>query len=155
MNSFLSLLSIVFSVFSLASCDVSEKKCSEPLDIEPEHKAVLACSGWLNYVEEHVCSIDYVSSIPPEQPNTKIYGRANCADATIIVSTIATDPIFVPIPESEVAATMVHEAAHLEDNCRDRETEAIKAEKKFFLDLCQNINARGPSCPMPRPNEEV
>ncbi len=64
-------------LLSLSSCEIAspEASCSGAAGIDSLHAEQLACVGWLGYVERHICRIDYVDIIPPEQHNTAIKAR--------------------------------------------------------------------------------
>ena len=63
----------------MASCSLVQKdevNCRGAAGLAEEHAAILACADWLNYVKEHVCTVEYVNIIPDENPDIEVYGRA-------------------------------------------------------------------------------
>ncbi len=131
---------------AIASCSLEQtdpSDCRGAAGLDEEHADILACAGWLDYVKERVCTVEYVDIIPTEQPNTRIFGQAFCSDRRIVAATMET--VFKPIDPAEIAITIVHEAAHQEDRCRDREEPAMEAELAFKRDLCASVrlNRRG------------
>jgi len=121
-----------------ASCQLvdSDKPCSGAAGIDSLHAERLACVGWLDYVEAHTCRIDYVDTIPPEQLYTAIYGRANCRDRSMMIARGRVDALgrIESIGFRDQIITMVHEAAHLEDRCRNGEPPALAAENAYIAD---------------------
>jgi len=121
-----------------ASCQLvgSDKPCRGAAGIDSLHAERLACIGWLDYVEAHTCRIDYVDIIPPEQLNTAIYGRANCRDGSMMIARRRADALgrIENIGYRDQIITMVHEAAHLEDGCRNGEPPALAAENAYVAD---------------------
>ena len=134
-------------VLALASCDLSQSDapdCSGAVGLRQEHADLLACAGWLEYVEERVCTVDYVDIIPTEQPNTRIFGQAFCDEGRIEVALM--ENVLKAIDPAEVAVTIVHEAAHQEDRCRDREGPAVQAEIAFKRALCEGVRLNRQGC---------
>ncbi len=121
-----------------ASCQLvgSDKPCSGAAGIDSLQAERLACVGWLDYVEAHTCRIDYVDIVPSEQLNTAIYGRANCRDRSMIIARRRADILgrIESIGFGGQIITMVHEAAHLEDRCRNGEPPAVAAENAYVAD---------------------
>lgn len=138
---------VLLLFLTLASCDADpadSSACSGATGLRAEHADLLSCAGWLDYVKERVCTVDYVDIIPPEQPNTRIFGQAFCNEGRIEVALMET--MFKPIDPAEVAVTIVHEAAHQEDRCRDREGPALEAERAFKEDLCAGVRLNRQGC---------
>jgi len=134
---------------AMASCSLEQKdevNCRGADGLAEEHAAILACAGWLNYVKEHVCTVEYVNIIPDENPDIKVYGRATCSEAKILVTNTARVMLLGLIEQIKVATTIVHEAAHLEDQCRAGEEPAVEAEDAFLVDLCTKARAREEGC---------
>ncbi len=121
-----------------ASCQLvdSDKPCSGAAGIDSLQAERLACVGWLDYVEAHTCRIDYVDIIPREQLYTAIHGRANCRDRSMIIARGRADALgrIENIGYRDQIITMVHEAAHLEDGCRNGEPPALAAENAYMAD---------------------
>ena len=101
------LLFLAIASCSLEQADPSD--CSGAAGLDEEHADILACAGWLDYVKERVCTVEYVDIIPADQPNTRIFGQAFCSDGKIVVALMET--VFKPIDPVEIATTIVHEAA--------------------------------------------
>ncbi len=87
---------------------------------------ILACAGWLDYVESNVSTIEYlpVERFPSEGQMAS--GNAICGRCKITIATIHTS--------LDIAAAIVHEAAHLEDDCQNGEYPAIRQEQSFRID---------------------
>ncbi len=104
---------------------------------------MLVCAGWLDYVERHVCTIEYVDRVSSETDGKEVVGRAVCSDATIIVARQWMDK---PIGPFEATVTIVHEAAHLADACEHGEEPALEAEQAYINDFdgraCANLITR-------------
>ncbi len=138
-------------LIGLVSCDLSptgEQTCRGANNLQAEHEALLACAGWLGFVETNVCAVEYVAVIPAEKKNTKILGRAFCDADNILVATTGERRglTFPPLPAVEVATTIVHEAAHLVDGCAGGEAPALAAEEAFRADLCAAFEAGKDGC---------
>lgn len=133
----------------ITGCDSPSVRCSGAQNLEEEHKELLACAGWLEYVEEHVCQIDYVPVIRSEPTDFQVFGRSNCLTGTITVATLDTQgasPTPRPFPIEVIIRTIVHEASHLADECAPGEEEAFRTEEVFLEDLCLNLQDR--NCPL-------
>ena len=136
---------------SPASCSLtpsSETECRGANNLQAEHEALLSCAGWLGFVEENVCAVQYVAVIPAEKQNTKILGRAFCEEDNILVATTGERKglLFVTLPDWEIATTIVHETAHLVDGCVSGEAPALAAEQAFQADLCAAVEAGKAGC---------
>ena len=96
---------------------------------------MLSCTGWLSFVEAHVCQVSYVETLPSDAFSVT-FGRADCQNGRIEVarSTVDNRGRVMSIILREMVATIVHEAAHLEDGCRQRESPARDAESAFRAD---------------------
>ena len=134
---------------AIASCSMEQadpSDCSGAAGLDGEHADILACAGWLDYVKERVCTVEYVDIIPPDPTRIfrPIFGRAFCSDGRIVAATMET--VLNPIDPVEIATTIVHEAAHQEDRCRDREEPAIEAELAFKRDLCASVRLNRQGC---------
>ncbi|MFK7972021.1 MAG: hypothetical protein AB8F95_16760 [Bacteroidia bacterium] len=142
------IFGLTLVLITLPSCNAAGDRCIGAYNLDQEHEELLADTGWLEYVENNVCDIEYVPLIPTEQLNTKIYGRANCSTGNILIATTEISGAYPrPIDMSEILITIVHEAAHQEDECKPRETEAVKMEQAFSLDLC--LCLRNQTCNLP------
>jgi len=121
-----------------ASCQLvgSDKPCTGAAGIDSLQAERLACIGWLDYVETHTCRIDYVDIIPPEQRNTAIHGQANCRDGSMMIARRRADALgrIDTVVFRDQIITIVHEAAHLEDGCRNGEAPALAAENAYLAD---------------------
>ncbi len=139
----------VLLLVAVAACDLArseEPACSAAGDLDAAHAEILACAGWLAYVAEHVCRVEYVNVIPAEASTSKIYGRAFCDERRIVVATQEIAPIFRAASPLEMAVTIVHEATHLHDDCQHGEAPALAAEAAFQADLCSRIKAGAAGC---------
>ncbi|MFK7848785.1 MAG: hypothetical protein AB8G77_26085 [Rhodothermales bacterium] len=139
---------LAFTGLIFSACNAAEEPCSGAMNLRVQHEELLACAGWLGYVKDNVCEINYVNTIPATLPNTKVYGRASCVDGSILVATKIIGLLPRNIGPVEIATTIVHEAAHQLDECADREFPALTAERTFQQDLCRNVKAEMPACTM-------
>lgn len=131
------------------SCQSSSERCTGAQNLEPAHAELLACSGWLDFVTDNVCSIEYVPVIPAESPVSQVFGRANCLNGVIAVATSDirnARPLPPPLALEEILKTIVHEAAHQAEDCAPGEAGALAVEEEFLDDLCLRIQDR--SCPL-------
>ena len=130
-----------------AGCLATEERIALDADssqhLTEKHREMLICAGWLDYVERHVCTIEYVDRVTSETDGTEVVGRAVCSDATIIVARQWMDK---PIGPFEATVTIVHEAAHLADACEHGEEPALEAEQAYINDFdgraCANLITR-------------
>ena len=122
----------------VASCDGvrSGEPCTGATGLNPDHARLLACTAWLDFVEANTCRVDYVDTIPAEAFNTVIYGRADCEEGRIQAALRRPNigGRLEAMPFLESLTTLVHEAAHLEDGCRNGEPPALAAERAFLAD---------------------
>ena len=134
-------MGLLLILLGWSACDLAapQAACRGAAGIDSVHAARLACVGWLDYVETHVCRIDYRDVVPPEQPNTAIYGEAHCHDGSITIARRRPDARgrIEQISTREQLRTIVHEAAHLEDACRHGEPPAVAAENAFSTDYAR------------------
>ncbi len=82
-----------------------------------------------------MCQVSYVETLPSEAFSVT-FGRVDCQNGRIEVarSTVDNRGRVMSIILREMVATIVHEAAHLEDGCRQRESPARDAENIFRAD---------------------
>ena len=129
---------LVLFLLLAASCQLvgSDPGCRSADDLEPLQAERLACIGWLDYVEQHTCRVVNVDTLSAEQSNRAVYGRANCRERSIMVARRRQDILgrYERIGLDEQVATIVHEAAHLADGCRNGEPPALAAEQAFLAD---------------------
>lgn len=121
----------------IASCETTGADCGGATELKKNHRELLTCAGWLDYVDRTVCTIEYVDRITPETTDQEVLGRAFCGDDKILV---ATQEVGVlgrdePLNPFEITATIVHEAAHLADDCQNGEAPAREAEQAYFKDF--------------------
>ena len=114
----------VILTLCIASCETTGADCGGTTELKKNHRELLTCAGWL----------DYVDRITPETTDREVLGRAFCSDDKILV---ATQKVGVlgrdePLNPHEITATIVHEAAHLADDCQNGEAPAIEAEQAYF-----------------------
>ena len=95
---------------------------------------ILSCDGWLSFVIDNVSEIEFVdvSSFPSSSGET-ILGQAFCAECKIRIAVLRLNLPGAMIRRSdlEIARLIVHEAAHLADNCENGEEPALAAERAF------------------------
>ena len=79
-------------------------------------------------MEANVSTIEYlpVERFPSGDGGQPASGNAVCGRCKITIATMHTS--------LDIAAAIVHEAAHLEDNCRNGEYPAIWQEQTFRID---------------------
>ena len=118
---------------------VSEPSLLRSLQLRPEHEGVLLRAGpeWLAYVARNVDRISYYATpLVPVDDGRKIVGRAQVARGERLARIATGDQT-----PAEVAATIVHEAAHLEGvRARGRtfdEEYAKRREEEFVRALRQ------------------
>ena len=131
------LLSLV-----LTSCDqtpLEPAKCggvviSTAPSFPSQLEIILSCDGWLSFVIDNVSEIEFVdvSSFPSSSGET-ILGQAFCAECKIRIAVLRLNLPGAMIRRSdlEIARLIVHEAAHLADNCENGEEPALEAERAF------------------------
>jgi len=124
----------VILTLCMASCETTGADCGGITELKESHRERLTCAGWLDYVDRNVCTIEYVDRITPETTDREVLGRAFCGDDKIVV---ATQEVGIlgrnePLNPFEITATIVHEAAHLADDCQNGEAPAIEAEQAYF-----------------------
>ena len=89
----------------------------------------------LSFVIDNVSEIEFVDeySLPSSSRET-IVGQAFCAECKIRIAVLERNLPFAMIRRSdlEIARLIVHEAAHLADNCKNGEEPALEAERAFL-----------------------
>ena len=120
----------------LAACDTQPTPEAAPLPLQEAHRTVLACAGWLAYVELHVQSLSYVDSNTFAAQEQNVAGSASCQTGQITVATGERNAF-------KIARILVHEAAHLADGCQNGEQPAVRAEIGFQEDFASQ------NCPIP------
>ncbi len=123
----------VILTLCIASCEAPGAECGGATELKENHREILACTGWLDYVERNVCTIEYVDRIPPETTGRDVLGRAFCGADKILVATkkvgtVRRDQSLNPL---EITLTIVHEAAHLADDCQNGEAPALEAGQAY------------------------
>ena len=113
-----------------AACDLFGAGCSGAGALRDEHRALLACAGWLGYVEDQVGRIEYRPVTSFDSEGEDAVGAAFCGRCRIRVA--AARPVL------DVATTIVHEAAHLDDGCTRGEAPAVLTESAFLRDFMTN-----------------
>ncbi|MCH8022056.1 hypothetical protein IH785_19740 [candidate division KSB1 bacterium] len=97
---------------------------------------LLSCDGWLSFVIDNVSEIEFVdvSSFPSSSGET-IVGQAFCAECKIRIAVLRLNlpGAMIRRTDLEIARIIVHEAAHLADNCENGEEPALEAERAFLL----------------------
>lgn len=111
---------------------IYDRDCGNPSAIPAGYANALACAGWLTYVEENVSIIEFLDVATFESKQEHALGSAICGRCTIRVATRDRDLI-------DIAATIVHEAAHLEDDCENGEPPAIGKATAFRQAYQKNV----------------
>ena len=96
---------------------------------------ILSCDGWLSFVIDNVSEIEFVDVYSlPSSSGEIIVGQAFCAECKIRIAVLSLNLPFAMIRRSdiEIARLIVHEAAHLADNCEGGEEPALEAERAFL-----------------------
>ncbi len=96
---------------------------------------ILSCDGWLSFVIDNVSEIEFVDiySFPSSSGET-IVGQAFCDECKIRIAVLRLNlpGAMVRRSDLEIARIIVHEAAHLADNCEHGEEPALEAEQAFL-----------------------
>ncbi|HMB91451.1 MAG TPA: hypothetical protein VKP65_11425 [Rhodothermales bacterium] len=113
--------------------------CSGAEGLRAEHDSLLACAGWRDFVYDNIRNVEYVETfdLDPE-PDKEVTGQARCRSCQVRVAELVWqggDSSPQLRLSSELAAILVHEAAHLEDGCKNGEAPADSAEAAFLRDL--------------------
>ena len=95
---------------------------------------ILSCAGWLEYVTNNVREIEFVdvTSLPSSSPGI-VEGQAFCGACEIRIAFLDRNSqgAIVQRSDLDLARLIVHEAAHLADNCENGEEPAIEAANAF------------------------
>lgn len=136
------LATIVVLSFPLAGCGVLglDGECRGGAEgLRAEHDALLACAGWQDFVYDNIREIEYVQTFDLSlEKETDVTGQAQCRSCRVRVADLvwhsgSSEPR--PRNNVELAAILVHEAAHLQDGCMNGEASAERAEAAFLRDL--------------------
>ena len=96
---------------------------------------ILSCAGWLDFVINNVSEIEFVnvSSLPSSSPGI-VLGQAFCGACEIRIAVLERGfpGAIIKRSDLDIARLIVHEAAHLADNCEDGEEPALEAERAFL-----------------------
>ncbi|WP_207687233.1 hypothetical protein [Desulfonema limicola] len=103
-------------------------------NLRQEHKDILEYAGWLEYVKSNVGRIDYYDDRTASSEGAVGYAHCRPGECFIEIATKNRTDI-------EVATTIVHEAGHLEDNCKSGEYWPVKMEKAFLEDFYSKYNS--------------
>ena len=98
-------------------------------------EVILSCDGWLDFVINNVSEIEFVNvSSFPSSSGEIVLGQAFCAACKIRIAVLERNLPGAMIKRSDldIARLIVHEAAHLADNCEHGEEPAIEAERAFL-----------------------
>lgn len=137
-------LFFVFVVLLTSSCDTGEvannltsggdscEQKSGAKNLKSEHREILKVAGWLDFVEKNVGVINYMDN---ELVAENAIGRAYCGKCYTDIATKNRDAV-------GIVATIVHEAGHLADECKNGEEPAVKAHKQFYEDYEKNYSTR-------------
>ena len=107
---------------------------SEAQNLRQEHKDVLEYAGWLEYVKSNVGRIDYYDDRSASSEGAVGYAHCQPGECFIEIATKNRTDI-------EIATTIVHEAGHLDDDCKSGEYWPVKMEKAFLNDFYSKYNA--------------
>lgn len=124
------LIAALLLLPATAACDLVGADCSGADALRDEHRSLLACAGWLGYVENQVGRIEYRAVTSFDSEGEDAVGAAFCGRCRIRVA--AARPVL------DVATTIVHEAAHLDDGCARGEAPAVLTESAFLRDAAAN-----------------
>ncbi len=130
----LPVLLFAFLSFCLLSCGADDaveyafEGCSESgaPNLREEHREVLEYAGWLSYVEDHVGRIDYYDDKSASSGGKVGYAICQPGECYIEIATLNRS-------EAEICATLVHEAAHLDNGCKS-ETIPKQMHEAFLKD---------------------
>ncbi len=98
--------------------------CDGADNLRDEHEAILRTAGWYNYVNNHTARIDYYDQT---DFGDNTVGYAHCGGCYMEVATRGRDDV-------RICGTIVHEAAHLDEDCLYGEGWAEEAEQRFLQD---------------------
>ena len=133
-----------------ASCEQQTPASTEVLECggveisDPDLVMILDCAGWLDFVIENVTDIEFVNAAALEFEGQEVLGLAFCAECKISIPVLeeAASGKLGRRSDLDIARLIVHEAAHLADDCRNGETPALEAERAFLVDFnfgnCRN-----------------
>ena len=127
----------------LTSCNQTPQEPQEPSEcggvapsFSSELETILNCDGWLDFVIDNVSEIEFVEvSSLPSSSGEIVLGQAFCAECKIRIAVLERNLPGAMIRRSDldIARLIVHEAAHLADNCENGEEPALEAERAFLL----------------------
>ena len=132
-------LSLLFSLL-LTSCSQTPQGPSNcgGIDLSNGHsnlEIILSCAGWLDFVINNVSEIEFVnvSSLPSSSAGI-VLGQAFCAVCEIRIAVLEGNlpGAIKKRSDLDIARLIVHEAAHLADNCEDGEEPSLEAERAFL-----------------------
>jgi hypothetical protein len=108
--------------------------CEGADNLRDRHAEILRTAGWYNYVRNHAARIDYYDWA---EFGDGTVGYAHCGGCYIEVATRGRDDVYI-------CATIVHEAAHLDEDCMHGEAWAEEAERRFLADYAANAEPEEP-----------
>ena len=132
-------LSLLFSLL-LTSCNQTPQGPSNCGGVDLSDgfsnlEIILSCAGWLDFVINNVSEIEFVnvSSLPSSSAGI-VLGQAFCAVCEIRIAVLEGNlpGAIKKRSDLDIARLIVHEAAHLADNCEDGEEPALEAERAFL-----------------------
>ena len=132
-------LSLLFSLL-LTSCSQTPQGPSNCGGIDLSNgfsnlEIILSCAGWLDFVINNVSEIEFVnvSSLPSSSPGI-VLGQAFCAVCEIRIAVLEGNlpGAIKKRSDLDIARLIVHEAAHLADNCEGGEEPSLEAERAFL-----------------------
>lgn len=98
--------------------------CDGADNLRDRHEEILRTAGWYNYVNNHTARVDYYDQTDFGDDTV---GYAHCGGCYMEVATRGRDDV-------RICATIVHEAAHLDEDCLYGEGWAEEAEQRFLQD---------------------
>ena len=122
------LLGMSTALATWSGCDANQlPECAGALGLWQQHTEALACAGWLEFVKSNIGIVQYIPSPTFELGGSPAVGSSNCHLCTARIATKDR-------PEERILATIVHEAAHIEEGCIESEVAAERAEFNFLTD---------------------
>ncbi|MDQ7083970.1 MAG: hypothetical protein Q9M36_03160 [Sulfurovum sp.] len=109
-------------------CDVSGAS-----DLRSEHEEILIVAGWYDYVHDNIDKIKY-KNVELLDHDSPAIGLAHCEGGSSCYIQVATQDRSA----LNITRIIVHEAAHLKDNCEHGEEPAEKAGSEFLKDYAEN-----------------
>ena len=146
---FLGTAAVLMLLQTTAGCDTWFWRCSGAENLLFEHREALACAGWDDFVLDHAGRIEYREVIALEGSEQHATGRAFCRSCRVEIALLEpAGSVGAGVRRRspvEIASVIVHEAAHLLDECANGEEPAEQAEAAFLRDYYERVTAG--ACP--------